>query len=141
MKIWIGIDPDTEASGCSMWRDNRLEIFKFSFFQLYDFLGQAARIEGIPVKVIIEAGWLNKKSNWHSEGKGEFVSSRIGAKVGANHQVGKLIVEMCEYLGLEYELSVPKSSKMGIRQFRILTKYEVKLDQDMVDAGMLVFGR
>ena len=144
-KIFIGIDCDTDASGVAVWTENQLSIYKMKFFKLFDFFKQFTdnreSYYDWEVKVILEAGWLNKKSNWHSEGKGEFVSGRIGAKVGANHQVGKLIVEMCEYLGLEYELHQPVSSKMGINLFRKMTGYKGKLDQDMIDAGCLVYKR
>lgn len=152
MKILIGIDADVEKSGVailtkdSLFPNGRLLIEKKSFFKLFDFLLAISNqrdkyCEMCSLKVYLEAGWLNTKSNWHVSGKGENVSARIGTKVGANHQVGKLIVEMCEYLGLEYQLSQPKTSKMGIRQFRKLTKYEGKLDQDGVDAALLVWQR
>lgn len=152
MKILIGIDADVEKSGVailtkdSLFPNGRLLIEKKSFFKLFDFLLAISNqrdkyFEEYSLKVYLEAGWLNTKSNWHVSGKGEDVSARVGTKVGANHQVGKLIVEMCEYLKIDYELVQPKTSKIGIRQFRMLTKYEGKLDQDMVDAGCLILGR
>jgi len=149
-KILIGIDPDINLNGFSvLYKDpecgDNMSIDKKTFFQIFDFLGQFRKnkesYHDYKITVFIEAGWLNKKSNWHVSGKGENVSSRVGSKVGANHQVGKLIVEMCEYLGLEYELCRPVSSKIGIRQFRMMSKYKGKLNQDMVDSAMLVYGR
>jgi len=146
-RIWIGIDADVEKSGIAIWTENQLSIYKMKFFKLFSVLEQYSYIkdnklrDDLKVKVVIEAGWLNKRSNWHSSGQGENIASRIGKNVGANHQVGKLIVEMCEYLGLEYELHQPVSSKMGIRQFRMMSGYKGKLDQDCVDSALLVYGR
>ena len=160
-KILIGIDPDCVASGCAELAINKyevdcgipntyettreLKIHKLKFFELFDELHNLETLIKISkdytVKVYIEAGWLNTKSNWHVSGKGENVASRIGTKVGANHQVGKLIAEMCEYLGLEYELVQPRTSKYSIKQFRMMSGYKGKLDQDMVDSALLIIGR
>lgn len=152
-KIFIGIDPDVDESGVTIIQEALkspfdLTIQKLKFFELYHCLKYAFTYTNDmgkeirePIKIYIEAGWLNQKSNWHSEGKGENVASRIGKNVGANHQVGKLIAEMCEYLKLEYELVQPRTSKMPVKLFRKMTKYTGKLDQDMVDAAMLVYGR
>lgn len=144
-KILIGIDPDVEAIGVSIITDGKMVIEKKSFFHLYGYLELLKLGFGFDyaytVKVYIEAGWLNTKSNWHVSGKGENVASRIGTKVGANHQVGKLIAEMCEYLGLEYELVQPRTSKYSIKQFRMMSGYKGKLDQDMVDSALLIIGR
>jgi hypothetical protein len=161
-KILIGVDPDVTASGyasleinkfevdCGIpnsWQTTReLKIHKLKFFEMFDSLNTLHKLiytfrGQYTAKVYIEAGWLNTKSNWHGSGKGENVASRIGTKVGANHQVGKLIAEMCEYLGLEYELVQPKTAKMGAILFRKVTKYKGKLDQDMIDAALLIWGR
>lgn len=47
--------------------------------------------------MIVEAFWLSKNSNLHNELKGAKVSSKIGSRTGANHQVGRKIIEMREY--------------------------------------------
>jgi hypothetical protein len=159
-KILIGVDPDVTASGyaslainkfevdCEIpnsWQTTReLKIHKLKFFEMFDALTtlkKMTKLEGYTAKVYIESGWLNQKSNWHVFGKGENVASRIGTKVGANHQVGKLIAEMCEYLGLEYELVQPKTAKYSIRQFRMMTGYKGKLDQEGVDSALLILNR
>lgn len=145
-KVFIGIDPDCIACGVSMLIKydgikDKLIISKMPFFELFDCLKFESKRSYQLVKVYLEAGWLNKRSNWHSDGLGEFVSGRIGAKVGANHEVGKLIAKMCEYLQIDYELVQPRTSKFGIKQFRMMTKYEGKLDQDMVDSALLIWGR
>jgi len=152
-KILIGIDPDTQFSGVAVLDKTlkhpyNLQIQKLKFFELFSLLknnfwttADDICVVREPIKVYIEAGWLNTKSNWHVSGKGENVASRIGTKVGANHQVGKLIAEMCEYLGLEYELVQPRTSKMPVKMFRKITGYTGKLDADMVDSAMLIIGR
>lgn len=147
-KILIGIDPDVEFSGfakmyISQNGEKEMSIMKFRFFEMFDFFKRytTTKTDNFKIKVYIEAGWLNLKSNWHVSGHGERVSARIGTKVGANHQVGKLIAEMCEYLGLEYELVQPRTSKYSIKQFRMMTGYKGKLDQDQVDAALLIIGR
>ena len=160
-KVMIGIDPDVSKSGYACLIIDKFEVDcgvpdtwettkefivnKYSFFEIFDQLNTFHKHKDSfydwKVKVFIEAGWLNEKSNWHVSGKGERVASRVGTKVGANHQVGKLIAEMCEYLGLEYELVRPQTSKMPVKVFRKITGYEGKIDQDGVDAGMLVWGR
>jgi hypothetical protein len=158
-KILIGVDPDTQKSGyaclitrrveidCGVpntWETQKdLQINKVRFFEMFDALTtlkKMTKFEGYTAKVYIEAGWLNK-SNWHLTGQGENVASLIGTKVGANHQVGKLIAEMCEYLGLEYELVQPRTSKIPVKLFRKMTGYTGKLDADMVDSAMLIIGR
>jgi len=110
-KIWIGIDPDAEKSGVAVWDSKELTLLNLRFFELYEKLincNMHCSLNGKELTVVIEAGWLNTKSNWHSYGHGENVAAKIGTKVGANHQTGKLIAEACEYLGIEYQLKKPK---------------------------------
>ena len=140
--ILIGIDPDCDKSGVAIWRpsDKCYKLFNFIFFELLDFL--SVRKHNIRL-VVIEAGWLNK-STWHgASGKGCSVSARIGKNVGSNHEAGRKIVEMCEYLRLSYELVKPtaKSSKLGREEFARITGIKGITNADKRDAMMLVFGR
>lgn len=48
---------------------------------------------------IVEAGWLNKKSNFHGQRGAR--AERIAKNVGANHQTGKHIIEICKYFGFD----------------------------------------
>lgn len=141
--IWIGIDPDVEKSGVSVWKDGVLELYNLKFFELYSklhFWIVGANVMNRPIKVRIEAGWLNKKTNWHDEKKGIRVASKIGSYVGANHEVGRKIAEMCEYFKVDYELCVPKSSKVDAATFKKITKYEGRTNPEQRDAGILVYG-
>jgi hypothetical protein len=97
----MGIDPDVNKSGVAIKEDGKYVLYSLSFWDLFEFLSQAR-----PHKVIIEGGWLNEKSNFRA-GKGNNVSARIGKNVGSNHEVGRKIVEMCNYLRLDYDIVRP----------------------------------
>jgi len=138
--VYIGIDPDTKKNGVALWDKltKKLELKSLSFFELYDELSILNAIT--PVKVKLEAGWLNRKSNWHDEKSGYGIASRIGAKTGANHETGKKIEEMLQYLNIPYDLVVPKSSKVDHKYFSKVTGYKGKTNQETRDSGMLVYG-
>lgn len=140
--LYIGIDPDVDKSGIAAWIDKKkyLKIESMSFFDIYEGL-RLLKEEQIEIKVRIEAGWLNQKSNFHNRpGQSKRVGERIAKNVGSNHQVGKLIGEMCEHLGIEYEFVKPMG-KVTPEYFEKLTGIKVKKkDQDMIDAAMLVYG-
>ena len=147
-KILIGIDPDVDKSGVAQMAFESLGLLNLSFFHLFDFLSHAKNISEntvitakIPIKVYIEAGWLNK-SNWHtSDSKSRHVNTRIGNNTGANHEVGRKIAEMCEYLKIDYELVRPTQSKVDAVYFKQLTKYQGRTNQEQRDAAMLILGR
>lgn len=153
-KFYIGIDPDTEKSGVAVWDGEKLELHNLGFFELYDFLmgkwrecfdsvffdGDHVVTVRYELKVVIEAGWLNEKTNWHYSGHSKGVTAQVGARIGANWETGKKIAEMCEYLNLEYELRKPVSSKMDAKFFAKLTGYKGRTNQEQRDAGALVIG-
>ena len=65
MRFAIGIDPDVDKSGFASWDIDRTEftaIENYSFFDLLDILTMLKKYIQV---VRIEAGWLNKKSNFH----------------------------------------------------------------------------
>jgi hypothetical protein len=97
----VGIDPDIDKSGVAVKEDGKITLYSLRFWDLFEFLSQLR-----PQKVVIEGGWLNQKSNFRA-GKSSNVSARIGKNVGANHEAGRKIVEMCEYLKLDYEIVKP----------------------------------
>jgi len=104
MKI-IGIDPDVTKSGIAIYDKiaKNLELKSLSFFNLLDYLrDNSADIE----LVKIEGGWLNKKSNFRFT-KSKGIGENIAKKVGSNHETGKKIVEMCEYLNIKYSIVKP----------------------------------
>lgn len=138
-KIFIGIDPDCHDSGLAIWDRKELLLFNVTFFRLFDILKYYKDKKDIIIKVVIEAGWLHDKSNWHKENAGERIAARIGKNTGANHETGRKIVELCEYLGLEYELRKPITSKFNAKEFKMITKYDKKTNQEQRDAAMLVY--
>lgn len=103
---YIGIDPDVDKSGVAHVKrtTQQVECDSLSFSDLIDYLRFAKGISdktGESVVVIVEASWLISH-NWHAKpGQNHRVSAKIGARTGANHQAGKMIVEMARKIGLE----------------------------------------
>ncbi|HEY4714284.1 MAG TPA: hypothetical protein VIH30_08625 [Aquirhabdus sp.] len=92
-------------------------------------------------KVVVEAGWLNKKSNFHGRtGQTKAVGERIAKNVGENHAAGKLIAEMAESMGLVVQLVRPTSKKLNSEQFKQLTGIVGRTNQEQRDAGVLCWG-
>ena len=145
--ILIGIDPDIHKSGIAFYEKgkNILEVSNMSFFQIFDYLSWLKKENEsfnpkYGMKVILEAGWLNKKSNWHNEKKGVGVASRIGKNTVSNHDTGRKIEEMLQYLNIPYELRKPIASKVDQKYFRQITGMMKETNQDQRDAAMLVWG-
>lgn len=136
----IGIDPDREKSGFAVFntQQNILEINSHSFFELFKLL--EAKKESISL-IRIEAGWLNKKSNFHNRpGQSKEVGEKIANSVGANAETGKKICEMCEYLEIPYETVKPLGTKsIDSKLFKKITGYTKRTNQDQRDAAMLVW--
>jgi len=133
--IYLGIDPDVDKSGVAIWNT---ETKKFKLLKALDFFDVLALLKTKQSDmVIIEAGWLIKKSNFHFA-KNKIIGERIAKNVGANHQIGKLIEKFCIRENITYRLIKPKG-KITSYQFEKLTKNKIK-NQDIIDSAMLVFG-
>jgi hypothetical protein len=151
--ILIGIDPDTDKSGVAIKRNDKLEVQTLSFFALYDALEAIATHEvmshGRTALVRISAGWLNRKTNFRQRILKKTpsgivwveappkVRERMSEKVGRNHQVGYLIMEMCARFGLTYEEVRPSQAKMTPEWFERITKIKTR-SQEIIDAAVLV---
>lgn len=110
-KIIIAIDPDVDKSGVVVWDGFNLDVFSKDFKHIDLFLSSILRTDPDPI-VIVEAGWLNK-SNWHNKicpsgyySSGQIASiqaqaSKIGEHIGSNQTIGKEIVKLCKYYGIE----------------------------------------
>lgn len=134
---FIGIDPDVKKCGFAILGDNYFSAYPLAFWDLIAQLQNYVK-QREDVKVFLEAGWLNKKSNWHG---GNFaVAQKIARAVGENHQTGKLIEEFLKENCIDYELIRPSRSKTSPEQFKRLTNIDIR-NQDVVDAAMLVWGR
>lgn len=133
----IGIDPDIDKSGFAIWKDNELFLYCMEFAKIQEFLlDNKDKIR----KVVISAGWLNK-TNFHAKSNfNKSVNSIIGERVGANHQVGKLIAQYCKHYNIVCELSKPRAKKLNAETFKNITKVEKRTNQEQRDAGILVYG-
>jgi hypothetical protein len=102
----IAIDPDVAKSGVAFLdpTSRKLEITALTFPQLIDYLlfAKGERDENKePFIVIVEAGWLNH-SNWHTNKHDNVrTASMKGTAIGRNHEIGRKIIEMCEYHGID----------------------------------------
>lgn len=106
--IIIGIDPDVDKNGiCLLMTGSKsvtlhcfpfpetIEDVRLLHYDTLDIADHKTALRNFEMIVIVEAGWLNDKSNFrNSPGKS---GERIAKNVGANHQVGKLILEMCRF--------------------------------------------
>lgn len=131
----IGIDPDLEKSGVAILSQS-LELKNLTFAETVNlFRSQQDQIK----KVVIEAGWLNKKSNFrygHSKNAGE----RIAKNVGENHATGKLLAEMAKECGLAVVLVRPTRTKLNAEQFNRITGWQGRTNQEQRDAALLIIG-
>jgi len=139
-KIYIGIDPDVDKSGVAIKQGKEIFLFNYRFFDLYRVLHDFKIDKESDVTVVIECGYLNK-GNWHKTAGSNSVNAQIGQRTGANHEVAKKIVEMCEYFGLTYEQVKPTRSKVNSEFFKQITKITQRTNQEQRDAYMLIHGR
>lgn len=142
--IYIGIDPDVTASGVCVWNAETRSIDRLkcvTFPLLIEMFKAFSAMPTGSVRVIVDAGWLNR-SNFHARhDQSHRVSAQIGERTGANHETGKKIVEMAEYFGLPCELHRPTTAKVDAAKFKKITGYKHRTNQDMRDAAMVVYER
>ena len=140
-RILIGIDPDITKSGVALINGDKKELYNLNFFELFDFFNQVLSQKGKSeeILIVIEAGWLNG-GNWHTKNKGSAaLNAKIGNNTGRNHETGRKIVEMCEYLEIPFKLLRPTTSKLKAKIFKSITKIEGRTNQETRDAMMLIF--
>lgn len=116
--IVIGIDPDADKNGvATLFRESRLlEATSLTFPETLDYIRYVqskARANAQTVKVIIEAGWLNK-AHWHvGYNDSRQAAAAKGNAVGRNHETGRKIAEMCKHWEVPHELMKPLALKVG----------------------------
>ncbi len=109
-KTIIGIDPDSEKSGvCTLNPTTKeMELRSLTFPALITYLlnkQSVCVVRNEKMVVVVEAGWLVPKSNFHPyQG---LRAEKIAKNVGANHETGRKIVEMCQWYGIEVEITAP----------------------------------
>ena len=149
--IIIAIDPDIDRSGVAELDKitKQIKLFSFSFPDLMDYLiasKRACEIKNIHLKVVVEAGWLNK-GNWHITPKDtKFSAAEKGRQAGRNHETGRKIVEMCKHYQIQTEEVKPlrkfwegKDKKITSEEFNSLTGFAGRSSQDMRDAGLIAW--
>lgn len=135
----VGIDPDIDKSGIATLCDDGegLQLNNLSFIHVMDFV----RLHKDEIKcVYIEAGWFNKKSNWHAASNIN-KAAKIGKNVGMNHAAGMLLEQSIKHEGINVILVRPTKSKLSAEQFLKLTGYKGRTNQEARDAAMMIFGR
>lgn len=136
-KTIIGIDPDVDKSGVAIKSKGEVHLMNYTFFELFDYLEDLKGLN--TVTVYIECGYLNK-GNWHKTNGSNSINAQIGQRTGANHQVAKLIVQMCQYLEINFVEVKPTRSKVNADFFKQITKIEKRTNQEQRDAYMLIHG-
>ena len=142
-KVFVGIDPDTEKSGFAIKCGKVFNLYNFTFFELYEKLKtirENSKEDNIPTEVYIECGFLNGGNRHKVNSLSNAYNSKIGERIGANHEIAKKICEMCEYLGLDYKQIKPTRSKTNSEFFQQITGYDKRTNQEQRDALMLVWG-
>lgn len=145
----IAIDPDVKKSGVAFLEiaTRKLEITNLNFPQLLDYIEHVIKQSQetkLPFIVIVEAGWHNAKSNFHG-GKGA-AAQRIAKNVGANHQIGKTIIEWCNHKGIEVIEQRPlrkiwkgQGGKITHQELSSFTNIIGRTNQDARDAALLAW--
>ena len=145
----IGIDPDKVKSGVAWLKPStsQLEISNLSFPLLLEYL-QFAKQKGEELNeslvVVVEAGWMNAKSCFHAaQGK---QAEKIAKDVGANHETGRKIIEMCEHYGINVVAKAPlakcwkgKDKKITHEELASFTGIMGRTNQDARDAALLAW--
>lgn len=145
----IAIDPDKVKSGVAWLKPStrQMELSNFSFPMLLEYLQYAKRKSeelNESVVVVVEAGWMNAKSCFHAaQGK---QAEKIAKDVGANHETGRKIIEMCEHYGINVIAKAPlakcwkgKDKKITHEELASFTGIMGRTNQDARDAALLAW--
>jgi hypothetical protein len=149
--IIIAIDPDVKKSGIAFLdpMNKTLEVTVLTFPQLIDYLlfaKKKSEEHNDPFMVIVEAGWLNS-SNWHTNKNDNVRTASIkGAAIGRNHEIGRKIVEFCEYHKIDVLPVRPlrkiwkgTGGKITQDELEQITGITTKTNQDGRDAALLAW--
>ena len=145
----IGIDPDREKSGVAFLKlaTRSLQVMNMPFPELTDYL-QTCKVafeeNGETFIVVVEAGWMVKKSNYH-KAQGHR-AEKIAKDVGANHETGRKIVEMCKHYGIDVVEHHPlrkgwkgADGKITSQELASFTGLTGRTNQDGRDAALLAW--
>lgn len=102
--VIVAIDPDVDASGIAIFDKigKSIGFAKWPLPKLVEYMrGNADKLH-----LIVEGGWLNKKSTFHFA-PNERVACKIASKTGRNEQVGKTIVAFADFYKVSYKIVKP----------------------------------
>lgn len=133
-EVIIGIDPDLEKSGVAVKSSDGLQLLNLTFVELKDLMEEKC---AVIKKVVVEAGWLNTKSNFRNI-QTRLVAEKTAKNVGENHATGKLIVQLIESMGISVELIRPTRSKLNATDFNRITGWTGRSNQEQRDAAILI---
>ena len=133
----IGIDPDVDKSGVCIVNE-MLQIERLTTMDLVDLFVLIEGMRYYDIMVIVEAGWMNK-TNFHVGAMDNaWKSAKIGSHVGANHEIGRQIIKFCEKVGIEYHAIKPKGHKMSALDFKRISGWTKRTNQEMRDAYKII---
>lgn len=132
----IGVDPDLRESGYAVWDRHEKRFICITCLDMAD-LNDSLLNRPEPALVVLEAGWLIGKANWHNSGRGA-AAERTAKNVGENHAAGKLILAFCIKKNIPHILVKPKG-KITQQLFKLYTKWPGSTNQEERDAAMLVY--
>ena len=148
MKIYIGIDPDTDRSGVAIFSNNIMQCAALAFADMVGLLLQMhkeAEQQVDELIVVVEAGWLNK-SNWHITFRDNaWLAAAKGIAVGRNQQVGKCLVELLRAENIQVVEQKPlrkvwRKGKISHAELAKLVKLNQKrTNQEMRDAALFAY--
>lgn len=139
----IGIDPDANKSGVAIVQKKRLWLHNMTFFELFDYL---TAHKGFIETVVVEAGFLNKP-NWSvfKRNKGELsVKLKIANDIGRNQGTAQKIVEMLDYLKINYSIVKPTKTKLSNVDFQLVAAqrgyygFDKRTNEEQRDAAGLI---
>lgn len=145
----IAIDPDKEKSGVAFLQPStrNIEVTNLAFPVLLDKLQDEKRIREESHEsliVVVEAGWMHKKSNFHAM-QGHR-AEKIAKDVGANHETGRKIIEMCRHYGIDVVAFPPlvkcwkgHDRKITHDELASFTGLNERNNQDARDAALLAW--
>ncbi len=143
-RLVIGIDPDVDKSGVAVidLHSGEINLMSLTFAEMMIFF-QSFK-DDKSVEVIVEAGWMVKKSNYHAVYGS--AGQRVAKNVGENHRRGKDIVEMLEALNIPHREVLPlrkswrgQDRKITHEEFCQICSYKGRTNQETRDAGLLAW--
>ena len=146
----IGIDPDVDKSGFATLDVNKRAItvtsLPFPEIAAHE-IRYLADLGGAKIVVVVEASWMIH-GNWHvNQFDRRNKAAAKGYDVGRNHQVGKLIVEMCKYYNIPVVEHIPLQKCWSGKDRKItheeLTQFcpidKTRTNQEERDAALLAW--